>query len=803
MSVVGDIMSVKDALETEKENILSTSTQINSVIKSGLAWLKTNEDTFGSDLTSALSTLSSEFSAPSLSDFETAIEGISSDLDSELDSILSSLYTIKDDLDPAQTIDSLLGEIPEIPALPGLPGLNASVFQSILSTLLGDHFSLSLKDLPSSPGQAPSDGGATSGNATDITGLLFSTFESQLESFFSTYSSELDSMKASLETYAEKNIASSLDTNVAAAVENLLASKSAITTDLIKTQFQTLVSSELTSAFNVGQSLFTSLQSDLSTVRKMFDDILTNPLDSTEPLSELYMDLTGLSSPPTLLEVVSYVLAIPLTLSAQAATGSNLTFPNTPFQTFDQTTKTEMLASLQLLDIVISIGNKAYNYYQDKYGNPVSYQYKIMMGVIGSIQSGLSQAAFYPDKNGFFSGVTKDNALWGIQCFTGFGLSLIKWIMGAYWSYQNKDQNNLEALQQKSNEIKSEFDQILEAFNTKYEEVAEKIETKLPSFTTVNTDYLTELNADLSNIYTWFTGASSDYTKGFNELKTLTFDSDSIKKNISAVSNSVVSVQFPKGTFAKKSDRRNFLMVLMDDSDNLLSYQNSFLRLETSFAVFQEFAAKVEPELQTKEQNSSNQSKLMDAIFPSFDIVLQLLTLEWKLLLAKSGGTLVSTTTAKVVFSTLLSVISDAIGLYYYNNPPGSDSKAQKGKDYMNNAIFVVSKFYEFMLAMDNLDMGVSITKVKATDNPSLTVEFNFDVSAASLTNSFTITGASGNQAISSVVPGSDKSSFTVTLGETLVNGSYTISTVESVFTGPMGKSVTASKNFTIPASNS
>lgn len=807
MGVVEDIIGLKSALDTEWDDIVATQGQVEKLMKDGLTWWKTNEAAMWTDFETAKDDFMADLQALHVGDFEASIDKVADAIKSEIEPILKQIEGLGDDADFSKIIDSILTKFPAFPGLSNppadmikLPELNAAAFQSVFDEVLNleKDFKVAIKPLnpPANEGS-----GAGTAESKEIATTLFSAFESSLESYLKPpitgLSGELETMKSALEQRVEDDVFSSLQTNVENAINNLKGKT--LTADLILEQLKGLMVNELDSMVGVAGEVVNNMKTDLANVRSLLHGLANVKADAESDFAQFFNEVFD-KPQPTLLEAVSFVIAIPLTLTSQVTTGQNFYIPQKAFLTFDATTQTWMTGILQVLDIVQALFDKVYHLDMERNHRPISYVYKVIMGVLGTIKSVLYKVAFAPI--GKFTPITniKDNLLWYLDFGTGLGFSTAQWMLDAYLTKENKVADGAKDLQDQVNTLYYDYHDIV----TNQSDAYTALKTRYKKYITDDiSKYDTLIQSTRNSLKSLMNGINpipdsvAGYQSYLNTIKHATY----LYQNIAAEAlkiNSYMSTIVNKRLEAKRKSAStktaNNLKILKDASDDFIAFNKNFTALQ-HFAESQE-GATVKPILDNTAGN-----KFLNGVCPAIDLGITLSTLGFKILFYNIKKGQDESTLVKAIVSSSISAVSDAVSLYFYNNPPEKGSTSENVQTGVTNLLFLGSNGWKGYLAYGNLDMVTRLNNLEYDSTvPSLKVSFNLDVTAVGTLgpDSFVLDSQTAGAGIHKVTL-EDESDYIIKLSDSLSIGTHSLAVAQSQFKDPRGNQVVTSIAFTVP----
>ncbi|MCO6358756.1 hypothetical protein [Roseivirga pacifica] len=790
MGIVEDIILVRNAVDKEWSDIIDTTNLINSLFDQAIDKLDTYEDQVKDDIESAWTELINLLETIDGSDLELILKQISLPpaLKEALDALSTDLSSAEKKLD---AIIRFLGHCPSLPIIPTGPPLtllNANTFQSILEELKKAGVSVAVK--PIKPRQSTDAPGkkAAKKEGKDLAEMLFSSFEGNLGTFFDNSATELGNLITQLEANIGTDVWTTLEDSVTTAIESFFESgeaKANLTIGGLISQITTLLKND-TALFKAKMA---GLTENLTATKSEIVSLLKGVLNVTAAegdLTTFFKEVLGFSSAPTLQEAVSFLVAIPLTLGAQITTGAN--FPKAGVLTaMNDDQKSDMRAILMIMGVVMECAEKAYEYQKDKKEQPLSWEYKAITGAIGTIQSALIQYSWYPDHGGFFSSPNKSNSIWFAQCFTGVGLSTLKWMLGVHWTRQNQAGIGIQALVRSVPAYASSYQNDYDNLKSDY---AQFITTAASNSHTITQKDLTPIKDNLGSDLD--EGTIQYVGEAFQKL-----DLPASEENVKEVLDKLESLQLNKDTDLLLSSIAKQIVAFKNadfvkSGDGKTQYENvneSIFALElqgVNLKTLKDTGKSVLGNLKDSQVSGAKHSRFLDFICPIVDIGTTLSYLVWKLVLTfeKEGDWI---TFDKAVFTSVLSLASSAAGIYDYKTQDKTDNQ-KIALSCVNNTIFGLSSFYELYEANEILQGEVTLKEVNAAVG-STTVNVAFSgaviMKESSVKDCFSIATKAKPDVpltISTGGAGDGEGTYTLTMDDNLTDEPLMLTVVKDAF---------------------
>lgn len=314
-SLVSDVLNVKNAVVQNWDFILQFQQDLKATIQQGLA----GENFSGVE---ELET----FVLPDLSNFEldqiaVFFGGVEQRFASNLDPLLAQVQN----LETAFSVSEVLGLVPD--TIADLPENAIATVKSLLTTLLNDGLSVSLKDLGGEKGA----GVQGVEREPDVFQTLWqglvnqlennATFESsfsKLNASFANLSSELEQTFNSLNNKPQTGFAD-IPENLNTFIQSIVQNDGALNTKSLVKAMNTLIAAQVANGqFTDGlDTLFKTLQTNLpSLANDLLDPInqlFATQVSSNSELESTYNSITGGGKGPvTILDLITLLAAIPL-----------------------------------------------------------------------------------------------------------------------------------------------------------------------------------------------------------------------------------------------------------------------------------------------------------------------------------------------------------------------------------------------------------------------------------------------------------------------------------------------------------
>ncbi|PWL31088.1 hypothetical protein [uncultured Roseivirga sp.] len=794
MGVVEDIILVRNVVGKEWSDIIDTAKLINNLFNQAISKLGTCETEVKNDLETAWDDMVNLLQTIDASDLALILENVTlpSEVKQALDTLLSDLSSAESELD---SVTKLLGSFPAIPGIPGLDGITAETFQSILEVWNEAGISVAVKKIK--PRQtAPGPGqNAAEKDSIGLAEMLFSCFETSLGDFIENNASELTTLENNLKSAVGSGLWTLLETNITSAIESLINQKDSLTVDLFLTEFKNLISQEA----DIFAEKIEALKTNLTMTKTQFKDLLEGMLNVTAAegeFADFYEDVMGVST-PTLQEAISFVIAVPLTLSAQATTGQN--FPNNGVlkvqSSLDSIGREEMRAMVQITSIATDILDKAHSIYLSDKKEEASWVYKAVKGVVETIQSALIQYTWYPDSGGFFSGPNASNSIWGLQLITGNLFSLIQVILEVYWTKKNSTELAIKSLKESVPSFAENYKTYYYDLNTNYTDIVNKAKGKNVTIVPKDLEPISKSNDNISGVGTAFTNltlptSTTNVKEALIQLADLKFEKNtflvlsSIKKQLKALS---------KASFITQDPAKTQYEAVTEALDSLIAERENL-------ALLKQLGSMARDELTSGNVDYINPSDFLEFYCPIINIGTTVGYLVWKLVLTLEDEEEWETFD-KASFTSALSIISSAAGIYDYKQTDKSELQ-EMVLSIINNSVFGLSTMYEMYEVKELIGKETSLKQVSASPGgTTVTIKFGDEVTMekSTVAECFTITNpANASLTILSGTQGNGEGTYVLTMKDPLEAGTLTLNIVTGAFKGVFGNAVEGSKDFNV-----
>jgi hypothetical protein len=344
MSLANDIVAVKKAVENNWKDIIETAGQLEKLISDGLLWLEDegNIQKINSTLTNIqIPTFSASNPIPN-----GLFDSTLSELQQKIDPLLSSLQTLEQDITPSSILDSIESHLPDMPDLPGIPGLDIAKVKRVLNAILDDGFSISLNELPyNSNNNITNSNIADSSNANNVQPNANSNLKTDninkglsngiteiFQNYYGKNQATIDNLFKDFESLLSDKDLSDFEQILSSTTSSYLTSNQPITSSTLINIMGQVVQNTSDKAKTISQLLTNQFSSNLVILKTILTDLLNTQIDTESDLYALYTEIKPSQTTPTLLQVISLSLSIPVTLISKAVSGENLIFHKSLFQ---------------------------------------------------------------------------------------------------------------------------------------------------------------------------------------------------------------------------------------------------------------------------------------------------------------------------------------------------------------------------------------------------------------------------------------------------------------------------------------
>lgn len=363
MKLVDDILNVKNAVVSNWDDILDTSQQINKFISDGLEWLENPNNQ--KKIENSLKNLSIPVVDPAA--LKNAFDELKNGAAKTVDPVLSEVDTIlKEDFGTEILVNFIIKKLSDVPNLPKISGISAESIRNIISTLFSGGISFSLKDFSNAPsvndlsqtteGTGENDdsnnASSTSHGNNDVPKSLLDGLQQTFETFIQNNESDIENILTGIEALVSQEVRTKLEASITRSLNELQSET--LTTENILHTLETLVNNEISDSKTVFSSFLNYLGGAFQNTAKLMNDLLTSPIEDNSDLTELYKTITRSQTAPTSLEIMSLVVAIPLTLINNAIGKGKMVFPNSIFQS-DNKNSNEDFSGIELGSVIITI----------------------------------------------------------------------------------------------------------------------------------------------------------------------------------------------------------------------------------------------------------------------------------------------------------------------------------------------------------------------------------------------------------------------------------------------------------------
>lgn len=814
--LVEDILAVKNALVEFWPDVLTNASQIEYFIRGGIEWLEETGhwSMIEEDLGNALKNLESELSPAPTAKLDQLLKTAKSDLEADINPILAEYDAIKDG-EIGTIIETILNSLGTLDGIPA--GLKAALapMERILKTILGGGFSIALKDLPKHTSSSPvGSAGSGNDNAThqegqDAVSNWFHEFEELVWAFedpVNAIETDIESLLDSTALSAEiENLVTKLQQAVNKLEDELDITGAELDMDNIWARLEELLTEEdlFADIVTIATELHHTLAEGLHDLKELISELFTQTLDAESALAGLYQDITGATSPPSVLEVISIVISIPLTLVSEA-TGQQFKIPTSAFlagpppgQSGDHHSMTmtadgsmtdtmgagsAMLVTdgvLQLTSYIIQIFDKAYS--SEVTPSPT---YKLVKGLIMSSISAIDLGLGYPAHHGFVTDPSKTGNLWWSKWVTVIATSYIQTLVDYRLLKDLKEIDELKTQSDRVDQLISSF----KAFDNLYRPSLKKLQ-----------DAYQNLVYYIKQVYSEYPSRTSEFTKGLqnlDDLKTVTMGVNTDQDFTTKAYPQYKGFSVPLYIYDLKSNLTEAKKHLSGKSE-ILKRINLFITVHIDAQVYynqkdilgawNDLFNEVNriKEVIGNNAKKDSKAKLMNLGFPAMGLCTQITNTTLSTVWAAEG----SSPNAWAITSGILSMLGPISGnvstMVFYErlNPTDPLSTEQKEhieaqKKTVGNIIFAFSRMTQAYGILKNFVTAAEQTKIESAtysasgSNYTLTVTFNNAVSQyhtkASQNSCFVLNGTTATITGPTTAATSSSKTFTLTLSEAL-----------------------------------
>ncbi len=437
--ILDDVMDVKNVVVDNWDDILNTSDQIQDMITSGFQWLQIEDN---------IEAIKSKFENFELPDFDVddpipdgVFEFVTDQVKSTLDPILGQLHTLSSDVDPKALINLIEASLSDIPDIPNIPGLNMSTLKNIATALVNGGLSISFKDLP----HVKTQHSQTASGESSLLETLFNGLADHFKQFSTQYEDTIQAMMTELKAVITDDLINSFKSSSKSLLDQL--ESSSMTTEELFNSIKSLLAQEADTSKEIVIKLITQLTSRVPDIRNMLSSLLTKEIDQDSELCQLYQAVSSSNDIPSLIEILSIVFAIPITIIGNPATGNNLDLSKSISQSYTEKQRDAiMYGILQLLDGVYSACDAATDTFPEAgtryWGTGISMASLLLSIVVNGY------AQHYSDPN--HQNVNQLDRLegtWGYQWWCCFAWPIVKFlfhflILRIEYKYEDEDERD-------------------------------------------------------------------------------------------------------------------------------------------------------------------------------------------------------------------------------------------------------------------------------------------------------------------------------------------------------------------------
>ncbi len=313
-----DLLSVKNAVVENWDDILQTSQQIDKLITDGLDWLEndTNLKQVEDILTQSISSITSELDDLDPASLTKAFSDAESTIASYLDPILKNIESIAEDAVPESLVKPIIDNLKSIPGLDDIPDLDLSTLESKIENLSSIlDLDVAVKDTTGATSVKKPSGSvptSSSGSSTnDLAGALLTGLDNHFQSFIDQNESRIESLFTPIKSLFTQTLIDSLDTDLESVIKNFTSGQKAITTANILQSIQSVVLTQASTAKLVISTFLTQNKGSFSGLKDILSDLLTGNIDEGSELAELYQELTGTQQTPDVSSVLALSITVP------------------------------------------------------------------------------------------------------------------------------------------------------------------------------------------------------------------------------------------------------------------------------------------------------------------------------------------------------------------------------------------------------------------------------------------------------------------------------------------------------------
>jgi hypothetical protein len=712
--LINDVLSVKNAVVENWDDIQTNANQIENLIKDGLSWLDDNLEKEAKNLITDLKNVEGYLKElEKSSSLKNELGNAVSKLGSDLDPVIEKLEGL-DDLD--SVINTILDDIYAIDNIP--PDIKNAIapIKSILNAILGGGFSIAVKDLPanasgSTDGSEGANGGpgeASPGQTADFLSTLLGGLGTNFDNFIDNNETEIKTMIANMETVITDNDVTAMEGPINKMIENLPAN--GLTVKIILQKLETLATKEEVNIEPILTSLFKTMTGDLVSMETMLQSLLTGTVEEGHELCELYQEITGTKDVPSLLKIISIIIAIPVTLVSNIAE-CKFSIPASVFppakksgNTFamldasegspslsKEDHKLKMEAVLKIVKVEYLCVEELIDDDMEKSGTTVSYKYKLFTGCVEAVFSILEQALSSP----YPSGESTDKGPWITSWFTDTLFCLSKSVTDAYQTKKIAELTSSKNVNKYITKISAAYDRFFIDYNKLLMDIDDSI-SQIYRIKKVKNNYgylkvekvrysRSQINL-LFNIKEGIQKISSDegtsevaidsVISAINQLSISSADVDQIILGLQTVENKMIG----------KRDK--------DDKIAVTNWISTFEGYKLKYATIPVYLSMVKLETSKLSLSSNfeiakaNMEKILNLYYPAAGLSIQALNRIWTIYLYSQENTKDPKTLGDDLIDGIQFVGGNISSLYYYKNPPEEGSSEETNKTRIGYLLF-------------------------------------------------------------------------------------------------------------------
>jgi hypothetical protein len=335
MTVINDIVDLKNAIINNWVDIIETSDQIETMLSNGLEWLENEKNT------PTITDITSNFEIPDI-DFtdplnKSALNDAVSYIKPQILPFINDLENLTDVPSPSELISIIEKNIPKTNDFSGLPEISMTSIINIVNKIAEGGISVSLNDLQKT--KIYSNTSYTSNfpnqNIVDPSNDLLASLTYELvlyiEGYYNKNKESIDNITNTFNDLLSDDQIKSLKSVIEPFTTEQSNGSQQITSDFLFDLLNTQVINWNKDSASICNSIVSKIGTETNTIANLLSGLLNVTVDETSNLCSIYRTLTNSTKQPTIVQVISLIAAIPSTMIYKCIDGTNLKIDNSIF----------------------------------------------------------------------------------------------------------------------------------------------------------------------------------------------------------------------------------------------------------------------------------------------------------------------------------------------------------------------------------------------------------------------------------------------------------------------------------------